>query len=71
MAQLERIGAMMEQRQSLEGEVRKEESGDDMEGSENGPRESQEKETLLSAFCQYTGFVLFFNRIFFFCELNV
>jgi len=50
-AQLERIGAVMEQRWSLEGEVRKEESGDDIEGSENGPRESQEEETLLSAFC--------------------
>ena len=31
---------MMEQRWSLEREVRKEESGDDTEGSEDGPRES-------------------------------
>ena len=51
MAQLERIGAMMEWRWSLEGEVGKEESGDNMEGSEAGPRESQERGTLLSASC--------------------
>ena len=50
MAQLERIGAVMEWRWSLEGEVGKEESGDDAEGSEDGPRESQEEGTLLSAF---------------------
>jgi len=31
-AQLERIGAIMEQKWSLEGEVGKEESGDDMGG---------------------------------------
>ena len=30
----------MEQKWSLEGEVGKEESGDDVEGSEDGPRES-------------------------------
>ena len=52
MAQLERIGAVMEWRWSLEGEVGKEESGDDAEGSEDGPRESQEEGTLLSAFYQ-------------------
>jgi len=51
MAQLERIGAAMEWRWSLEEEVGKEESGDDAEGSEDGPRESQEEGTLLSAFC--------------------
>ena len=50
-AQLERIGATMEQRWGLEGEVRKEESGDDMERSEDGPRKSQEEETLSSASC--------------------
>ena len=40
MAQLERIGAIMKQRWSSEGEVGKKESGDDTEGSEDGPRES-------------------------------
>ena len=50
-AQLERIGAMMERRWGSEGESRKEESGDDAEGSEDGPRESQEGGTPLSAFC--------------------
>jgi len=51
MAQLERIGAMMKWRWSLEGENRKKESGDNEEGFEDGPRESQEERTLLSAFC--------------------
>ena len=51
MAQLERIGAAMEQRWNLEREVGKEENGDDAEGSEDGPGESQEVETLLSASC--------------------
>jgi len=37
MAQLERIGAAMEQRWSLKGEIGKEESGDDVEGSKDGP----------------------------------
>ena len=50
-AQLERIGAAMEQRWSLEGEVGKEENGDDMEGSKDGPGESQEEGTLSSASC--------------------
>jgi len=50
-AQLERIGAMMEQKWSLEGEVGKEESGDDMGGSEDSPGESQEEGTLLSTSC--------------------
>ena len=45
MAQLERIGAMMEQRWSLKGEDGKEESRDNVEGSKDGPRESQEEET--------------------------
>jgi len=51
MAQLERIGAIMEQRWSLEGEVGKEENRDDAGGSEDGPGESQEEGTLLSASC--------------------
>jgi len=49
--QLERIKAIMEQRWSLEGAVEKEESRDDVEGSEDGPRESQEEGTLSSASC--------------------
>ena len=51
MAQLERIGATMEWRWSSEKESRKEESGDDVEGSKDGPGESQEEGTLLSASC--------------------
>jgi len=51
MAQLERIRAAMEQRWSSEEESRKEENGDEEEGSKDGPRESQEKRTPLSAFC--------------------
>ena len=39
-AQLERIGATMEQRWSSEEESGKEESEDDAEGSKNGPGES-------------------------------
>ena len=39
-AQLERIGATIEQRWSLEGEVGMEESGDDVKGSKDGPGES-------------------------------
>jgi len=50
-AQLERIGAMMEQRWGSEGESGKEEDGDDTEGSEDGPRESQEEGTPSSASC--------------------
>jgi len=51
MAQLERIGATMEWRWGSEGVVGKEESRDDIEGSEDGPRESQEEGTPSSAFC--------------------
>ena len=51
MVQLERIGATMEQRWGLEGAVRKEESGDNTEGSEDGSGESQEEGTLSSASC--------------------
>jgi len=50
-AQLERIGATMEQKWCLEGAVGKEESRDDAEGSENSPRESQEGGTPSSASC--------------------
>jgi len=45
---LERIGAAMELRWSLEGEDRKEESRNDTEGSKDGPREIQKEGTLLS-----------------------
>ena len=48
MAQLERIGTMMEWRWGSEWEVGKEESEDDAEGSKDGPRESQEERTPLS-----------------------
>jgi len=51
MVQLERIGATMEWRWGSEEEVGKEESGDDAEGSEDGPGESQEEGTLLSLSC--------------------
>ena len=50
-AQLERIGAAMERRWGSEGESGKEESGDDAEGSEDGPRESQGGGTPSSASC--------------------
>jgi len=49
-AQLERIGAAMEWRWSSEEESGKE-NGDDMEGSEDGPGESQERGTPSSASC--------------------
>jgi len=49
--QLERIGAIIEQRWGLEEENRKKESRDEERGSEDGPRESQEERTLLSTFC--------------------
>jgi len=51
MAQLERIGAAMEQRWGSEGESRKKEDRDDMEGSEDGPGGSQEEGTPSSASC--------------------
>jgi len=50
MAQLERIGAAMEQRWGLEEESGKED-GDEEEGSEDGPGESQEGGTPSSASC--------------------
>jgi len=50
-AQLERIGAAMEQRWGSERVVRKEENRDEEEGSEGGPGESQEEGTLSSASC--------------------
>jgi len=49
--QLERIGATVEQRWSLEGKNRKKKSGDDKEGSKNGPGENQEERTPLFASC--------------------
>jgi len=51
MAQLKRIGAIIEQRWNSEGAVEKEESGDDAEGSKDGSGESQEEETPLSTSC--------------------
>ena len=42
---------MMERRWGLEGVVGKEESRNDAEGSENGPGESEEEGTPLSASC--------------------
>ena len=50
-AQLERIGAAMEQRWGLEEVVRKEKSRDNMERSEDGPRKSQKEGTPSSASC--------------------
>jgi len=50
-AQLERIGAAMEWRWGLEEKNRKEKSGDEEEGSEDSPGESQEERTPLSTFC--------------------
>jgi len=49
--QLERIRTVLEQRWSLEGKNRKEESGDEEEGFKDGPGKSQEKRTLLSTSC--------------------
>ena len=51
MAQLERIGAVIEQRWGLEEENGKEENGDDKGNSKDGPRESQEEGTPSSASC--------------------
>jgi len=51
MAQLERIGAVMEQRWGFEGENEKKENRDGKTGSEDGPKESQEEGTLSSASC--------------------
>ena len=48
MAQLEKIGAVMEQRWGSEKESR---NRDEEKGSENGPGESQEGGTPLSASC--------------------
>ena len=59
MVQLERIGAAIEQRWNSKGEVGKEESGNNAEGSEDGPGESQKEGTLLSASCQISGFLFF------------
>ena len=56
MVQLERIGATVERRQSLEGENKKKESKDEEESSENSLRESQEEGTPLSVSCQNSFF---------------
>ena len=48
---MERIGAAIEQRWSLEEENGKEENRDNEGGSKDGPREIQEERTLLSASC--------------------
>ena len=50
-AQLERIGAVMEWRWGSEGESGKEKNRDEEERSKDGPRESQEGRTPLSASC--------------------
>ena len=50
MAQLERIGAAMERRWGSKEESGKE-NGDEEEGSEDGPGESQERGTLSSTSC--------------------
>jgi len=51
MAQLERIGAVIGQRWGSEGAVGKEESRDNVEGSEDGPGESQKEGTPSCASC--------------------
>ena len=50
IVQLERIGAMIEQRWGLKKE-NKEEDRDNEKGSKNGPGKSQKKGTLLFASC--------------------
>jgi len=50
IAQLERIGTVLEWRWSLEGENKKEESGDGEKRSKNGPKKSQKEGILLSVF---------------------
>jgi len=67
---LERIGAIMEQRWDLEGEVGKEKSGDNAERFKDGPRESQEEGTLLSASCWISGLVFLYLIEFFIFSVN-
>ena len=50
-AQLERIGAVMEQKWRSEEESGKEENRDEEEGSKDGPGESQERGTPSSTSC--------------------
>ena len=57
MAQLEKIGAIVEWRWGLKEENKKEDNRNDEKESENGPGEDQKEKTLLSAFCQYNSFV--------------
>jgi len=50
-AELERIGAVIEQRWGSEEAIEKEESRNDTEGSKDGPGESQEERTPSSTSC--------------------
>ena len=74
ITQLERIGAIVEQKQCLKEENEKKESRDDEEGSKNSPEESQEvveERILLSTSYQYSGFVPQFFFKFCSCDLNM
>ena len=51
MAQLAKIGAVIEQRWGSKEESEIEEDGDDDKGFKDGSGESQKERTLLSAFC--------------------
>ena len=64
-AQLERIGAAMERRWGLEEESGKEEDRDDMEGSEDGPRESQGRGLRYPPPVSILVLFFLFNRIFY------
>ena len=55
MAQSEKVGAMVEQRQCLKEESEVEEDRDDKEGFKDGSGENQEEETPLSTSYQYSG----------------
>ena len=71
MVQLKRIGATIEQRQSPEGENRKEESKDNEERSEDSFRKNKKEETLLFASYQISGFVFpCLIEFFIFCNLK-
>ena len=71
MAQLERIGTTIEQKWGSEEESGKEESGDDVEGSEDGPGESQEGGLCRPPSVSILVLFFFFNGIFILYELNV
>jgi len=70
-AQLERIGAVIEQRWSLKEEVRKEESGDDAGGLRMAPEKVRRRRLRHPPPVRLVVSCFFFNRIFIFCELNV